>query len=73
MVMQTLVRCEMETKTVRELKLGEFFKRKAESEKVYIRDAYMQGSKRFACPCFDDMGSIMYFKPDTVVYVGFTF
>ncbi len=63
----------METKTVRELKLGEFFKRKAESNKVYIRDAYMHGSKRFACPCFDDMGSIMYFKPDTVVYVGFTF
>ena len=73
MVMQTLVRCEMETKTVRDLELGEFFKRKPESKKVYVRDKYIQISKRFACNAFEDMNVIMYLKPDTVVYVGFTF
>jgi len=61
----------METK-IKDLKKGDFFKRKPEG-KVYVRGEYMRGSGRFAAVAFHDICHIMYFKPDTIVYVGFDF
>jgi hypothetical protein len=63
----------METKPLRDVKKGEYFKRKADAKTVFVRDDYVRETKRFAACDFDDVCRFVYLKPDTVVFVGFTF
>ena len=62
---------------LRTLKQGEFFKRKAESETVYIREHYNRkdqfGPATFCCTRFEDINREIQLKPTAMVFVGFTF
>lgn len=67
----------MEEKTIRELKIGEFFTLKEIAEptekQVYIRGEYDREAKRFDCGRFDDINFSRMFHGDRMVYTGFTF
>lgn len=60
-------------KTVKELKRGEFFKRKESSGKVYMRGEFCRDIKKFECDDFNDISRSIYLRGDTVVFVGFEF
>lgn len=62
----------METK-IKDLKKGEFFKRKADSKEVYIKGDYDRASKSYCCTSFYDINKWVFIKADKLVYVGFTF
>lgn len=62
----------METK-IKDLKKGEFFKRKADSKEVYIKGDYDRSSKSYCCTSFYDINKWVFIKADKLVYVGFTF
>lgn len=59
--------------SVKELKIGEFFKLKEDSKRVYIRDEYDRSEKKYCCTAFDDICVCRMFKGDKKVYAGFTF
>lgn len=68
----------METKMLKNLKRGEYFKRKADAKKVFIRGDYNRDgmdSDRFKYECqdFDDINRFIYLKGETEVFVGFDF
>lgn len=63
----------MQQKTIREIKPGEYFKRKPDSQKVYSRGEYCRESKRYICGDFDDISRSISLKGDSLVFVGFTF
>lgn len=62
----------METK-IKDLKKGEFFKRKADSKEVYIKGDYDRASKSYSCIAFSDINKEIFVKANKLVYVGFTF
>lgn len=62
----------METK-IKDLKKGEFFKRKADSKEVYIKGDYDRASKSYSCIAFSDINKEIFIKANKLVYVGFTF
>ena len=59
--------------SIKELKIGEFFKLKEDSKRVYIRDEYDRSEKKYCCIAFDDICVYRMFKGDKKVYAGFTF
>jgi len=59
--------------TIRQLPKNSLFKRKENSSKVYRKDCYCPEVKRWACSDWDDISREMLFKPDTSVFVNFTF
>lgn len=68
----------METKTIKQLKKGEFFTLKDYGEnppeaRVYIRGEYERSEKKYECEKFSDFCAYSLFKGSRVVYVGFTF
>jgi len=56
-----------------DLKKGEFFKRKPTARKVYTKGEYDRGSKRYGCEDYEAVGSEIFLKGDTLVYVGFDY
>ncbi len=58
---------------LKDLKRGDFFKRKATSSIVYIRDEYERTLKKYSCYKFDDVNSEIFLKGSTEVYTDFTF
>lgn len=68
----------MITKTVKELKQGEFFTLKDYGEyppesRVYVRGYYERSSKKYECKKFYDWNAESFLKGSRVVYTGFTF
>ena len=63
----------METKPLRDVKPGEYFKRKPDARAVLVRGAYDRASKRISASDFDDISRELFLRPDTPVVVGFTF
>lgn len=63
----------METIKLKDVKKGEYFKRKADAKKVFIRGDYIREDKKFECQDFDDINHFVYLKGDTLVFVGFEF
>jgi hypothetical protein len=63
----------MQTKPLRDVRLGEYFKRKPDARTVFVRGAYDRSSKRIRVTDFDDINREMFIKPDATVVVGFTF
>lgn len=64
----------MESKQLKELKLGEFFKRKPDASGVFIRSEYQRDSKRYQCDsCADIWGNGLLLKGSTVVFIGFDY
>lgn len=58
---------------LKNVKQGEYIKRKQDSKKVYIRGEYCRELKKYSCIDFDDMNHEIFIKGDTKVFVGFTF
>jgi hypothetical protein len=56
-----------------DLKRGEFFKRKPTARKVYTKGEYDRGSKKYGCEDYEAVGSEIFLKGDTLVYVGFDY
>jgi len=64
----------MQTKTISQLKAGEFFKRKADASKVYTRAEYCRDSKKYQCDDHSDIwGNGLLLKGNTIVFIGFTY
>ena len=59
--------------SIKELKIGEFFKLKEDSQRVYIRYEYDRSEKKYCCTAFDDISEWRMFKGDKKVFAGFTF
>jgi len=59
--------------SLRQVKQGESFKRKADASKEYIREHYnrkdMYGPASFCCSDTDDIGRSIQLKPSTIVFV----
>ena len=59
------------------LKSGDVFKRKEDSQKIYIREHYNRkdqfGPASFCCSDYEDCGRWIQLKPTTAVFVGFDF
>lgn len=58
---------------LRSLKEGEYFKRKPDAKKEYIRNHYNRkdafGPANYCCTDADNIGREIFLKPDTTVYV----
>lgn len=63
--------------TVKELKKGRYFTRKAIENptemQVWIRGDYDREQKKYECQCFGDMNSFCYLKGAAEIYTDFTF
>lgn len=59
------------------LKSGDAFKRKEDSQKIYIREHYNRkdqfGPASFCCTDYEDICRSIQLKPTTAVFVGFEF
>lgn len=64
----------MQTTTLSQIKAGEFFMRKPDSKKVYVRAEYCRDVKKYQCDDTTDVwGNGLQLKGSTVVYIGFTY
>ena len=61
------------TKKIEDLELGEYFKRKESSKKVWTRQEYDRSEKKYECHDESDISGFMYLKKGTQVYVGFDY
>lgn len=59
--------------SLKNVKKGEFVKRKPDSKKVYIKGDYDHASKTFSLIDADDMNREIFLKGSTVVHIGFTY
>ena len=58
---------------IKELKKGEFLKRKPDSKKVYVKGDYDRATKSFCCINYEDINDYIFIKATKAVFVGFTF
>ena len=63
----------MQNITLRNVKTGDFVKRKADSKAVYIKGAYDRATKSFELVDVEDINRVVYIKATKPVYVGFTY
>ena len=65
----------METLKITNVKEGEYFKKKQNSNKTYIKGAYIrdEGLNKYSCIDWDNINREIYLKGDSTVYIGFTF
>jgi hypothetical protein len=63
----------MQQLPLRDVKPGDFVRRKQDAKTTYVKGAYDRGSKTFSLTDFDDMNREIFLKPTTLVWVGFTF
>jgi hypothetical protein len=58
---------------LKDVKQGEFVRRKPDSRKTYIRKEYDQSTKKYTLQDFEDINRCLYLKGSTEVHVGFDF
>lgn len=58
---------------IKDLKVGDYFKRKETAKAVYVVGEYDKSSKSYACHKFDDVNSEIHIKGDKEVFTEFTF
>jgi hypothetical protein len=63
----------MQNITLKNVKPGDYVKRKADAATVYIKGAYDRTTKSFELQDTEDMNRFVYVKADKLVYVGFTY
>ena len=63
----------MQNITIKNVKPGDFVKRKADSKAVYIKGAYDRTTKSFELIDTDDINKVVYVKSDKIVFIGFTY
>ena len=63
--------------TIKELKKGQFFTKKAidnpTETQVFIRGDYDREQKKYECVRFDDCNRFCYLKGNTEIFTDFTF
>jgi hypothetical protein len=52
---------------------GEYIKKAANSQVVFVRGDYDREIKRYACADTEDFNREVYIKGDALVWVGFTY
>jgi len=63
----------MQSIILKNVKPGDFVKRKADSKAVYIKGAYDRTTKSFELIDTDDINRVVYIKATKPVYIGFTY
>ena len=63
----------MQAIKLRDVKPGDYVKRKADAKAVYIKGDYCRTDKRYALQSWDDHCREVRLKADTVVFIGFEF
>jgi hypothetical protein len=63
----------MQIINLKNVKPGEYIKRKADAKTVYIKGAYDRSTKSFECTDTEDMNRQVYIKADKTVFIGFTY
>jgi hypothetical protein len=63
----------MQAITLRDVKPGEFVRRKPDAKKTYVKEAYDRTTKTFCLQDFDDISRQVYVKGDKLVWIGFDF
>jgi hypothetical protein len=63
----------MQNITIKNVKPGDYIKRKADAKSVYIKGAYIKSLKGFECTDADDINKTIVIKSDKTVFVGFTY
>ncbi len=59
---------------LKDLKAGEFFKRKADSQKVFTKAEYRRDLAKYQCDDHSDIwGNGLQLKGKTLVFLGFTY
>jgi hypothetical protein len=59
---------------LKDLKKGDFFKRRPTSKKVYMKGDYDRSDKTYECNSTDDVWSTgIFIKPNKVVYTDFEY
>ena len=61
----------MEQVKIKDVKKGDFIKRKADAKKTYVRGDYIRADKTYECYDFDDISSFIYIKGDKLVFIDF--
>jgi hypothetical protein len=63
----------MQLTTIKQTKKGEYIKRTADTNIVYIRGDYNRTLKQYELIRADDVNLVLYRKGSTLVYIGFTY
>lgn len=63
----------MQNVTIKNVKPGDYIKRKADAKAVYVKGEYCRTSKAFECYDADDINKTIMIKSDKLVFVGFTY
>ena len=58
---------------MRDIKKGEFIRRKPESKDTYIKGEYDRSNKIYSCTSFWNINKEIFIKPTTKVWIDFTF
>ena len=58
---------------LRDVKRGDFVRRKAGAATVYTRGDYDKSRKRYSLGDYSDVGREVFLKGDTIVYIGFSY
>lgn len=63
----------MQNITLKNVKPGDYVKRKADAATVYIKGAYDRTTKSFELKDVEDINRCVYVKADKIVFIGFTY
>ena len=63
----------MQSIKIKDISTGTYFKRKADSARVWVRDYYDRSTKSFSCHAWDDICSEMFIKANKEVFIDFQF
>ena len=63
----------MQTITIKNVKPGDYVKRKSDSKAVYIKGDYDRTTKSFELQDVEDINRCVYVKADKIVVIGFTY
>ncbi len=63
----------MQNVTIKQVKPGDYIKRKADSKTVYIKGDHIRALKGFECADVSAINKTIVIKSDKLVFVGFTY
>ncbi len=58
---------------LKDVKPGDYFKRKADARAVYIKEHYCRSDKVYCCSDTDNINREVFLKGTTKVFIDFTF
>ena len=61
------------TLTLKQVKAGDYIKRKIDAKAVFIKGVYDRATKSFSCIDTEDMNKEIFIKANKLVFIGFTY